>query len=70
MHNFQLKYTKTGFLATCSCGEKLGRASGCNRAGMAYGKVYAWQRYVKHCQSVEAKPVMHEDCRGLAGVKE
>lgn len=59
--------TGTGFTATCSCGRRISRPTGCNRAGMVYALSYAWQMYKDHCIACGAKPVMHKACEGLAG---
>lgn len=69
MHKLQIKYRSHGFSAMCSCGKRIASSRGCNRAGIAYGKVAAWGKYVQHCAEIGAKPAMHHDFRGLAGVK-
>jgi hypothetical protein len=73
IHTLDIKYHRslphgTGFRATCSCGAKIHRASGCNNGGLCYALSAAWDAYVRHCRKTGAHPVMHEDCKGLAGV--
>lgn len=68
MHTLEIKYRAGGFVAKCSCGKRISSPKGCNRSGMNYAQVYAWQAYKVHCESLGQKPIMHPDCQGLYGV--
>lgn len=64
-HLITIKCVRCGFNAKCSCGVKLSAPRGCNRAGMAYAKVYLWQAYVTHCETHGVEPIMHHDLHHL-----
>lgn len=44
--------SRTGFVATCSCGKKLRRAMGCNRAGIDYAWLGVRDDYIAHLEEV------------------
>lgn len=68
MHELKIKYRFGGFVAKCSCGKHISSPKGCNRAGMNYALAYAWHVYKSHCEAQGKQPIMHDDCKGLAGV--
>jgi hypothetical protein len=62
VHELIIKNFKTslGFVATCSCGEKIHRVTGCNGSGRQYGLGAAEELFEEHLQRVEAAEVEQE----------
>ena len=53
-HELQIKDFKTslGFVATCSCGKRIHRVTGCNGSGRQYGLGAANELFEKHLKEV------------------
>ncbi len=43
-----IRETKTGFVASCSCGQAIHRASGCNGSGYWYARAAADEKFAEH----------------------
>jgi len=47
--------SRTGFKSECSCGQKLGGASGCNRSGLDYAWSALLYSFTDHLEEEEHK---------------
>jgi hypothetical protein len=67
-HKLNIAYFKsgTGFTATCTCGQRISRPTGCNFGGMNYAKLAVWQEYARHCAEVGVSPTPSRECSDLA----